>query len=155
MRRLLPLFLILGCGQNRGFGGQDLGGDKVLSSDPIAENGGNTTSDTEDFTDTTNLEVMQDAYCADTGTPAPAAFELTGGTGTIGIVHGGTVEHCCADWRYDPVINGSMITISYTDVSESTCDCDCSWTFEYALTGLAAGNWTVNAAGDEDQVQVD
>ncbi len=157
MLRFFPLFLLIGCGQQRGFGGQDLGGDGLQADE--------TTKGTSDDDDTTTsndtdspadaLDQMDSAVCDDTGaTTADIDLQATGGLGQIAVVHDGMIEQCCADWRFDPVISGDRIEVTYVDVG-TTCDCMCTWTLEYTLTDIPAGDWTVSAAGSEVEVRVD
>lgn len=161
MVRLFPLLIVFSCAQDRGFGGQDLGGDKLNSTADTELNGSTGNGDDDDADTPTSgdesLLGMDQAYCEDTGITVNFGFFATGGAGQIGIVHGGTVAQCCAEWMYNSVIDdvAKTIDITYSDVSQSTCDCECPWVFEYTLTDVTAGDWSLNAAGDEADVRVD
>jgi len=153
MIRILPLAFLLACGQNRDFGGQDLGGDKLDANDDGVEEPGDT--DTVQSTDFGELLTFDDTTCDEgaTGT-TPQELRLTGGVGTIAISHVGVVDQCCAEWAYEYNIEAFEVSVTYFDVSEDTCNCVCPWTLDYTLSDMAPGDWTVTAEGDEKLVSV-
>ncbi len=147
--RFLPLLLVVACGQQRGFGGQDLGGDNVMEDDT------DLAGSTQDPS-LADLPEMDSATCDQTTTDTvEQELILTAGAGSIAVSHVGIVDQCCADWRFEAVTTGDTIAVTYFDVSDMTCDCECPWTLDYTLLDVPAGDWTVTAEGDEGQVTVD
>ena len=147
--RILPVVLLVACGQTRGFGGQDLGGDKLSSDDASVPSEADNAADLPEV----------DAQTCDTPTtwpdPLESTIELAGGVGLIDVVHRDIAGQCCAEWHFEAIATGTAIDVTYFDASDEECDCDCLWTLEYTVDGLAAGDWTVSADGVQDRVTVD
>ena len=48
----------------------------------------------------------------------------------------------------------NTVTVSYEETGDP-CDCMCVYNLNYTLTGLTAGDWTINADGDTTTVNVE
>lgn len=93
------------------------------------------------------------AFCAD-GEPEGMGALVDGAD--VWVTHVGFSDECtaCASWSVQAFPSGTDVTVTYSDLDATTCDCDCGvFGIEYVMTGFTDGRWTL-AAG-EDSVAFD
>lgn len=151
MRRLLPLLLIFGCGQTRGFQGQDHGSNVDLQDSEPANSATSTDGDSGAMAEMLDLD---DAICDESSVPPTPDLIAIGGLGEIAVTHVGQDGQCCAEWVWEPTYIDGTIEITYADMAEMDCDCSCAWTLDYTITEVPSGDWTVSAGGMETSVRV-
>ena len=89
----------------------------------------------------------------DTAEPESLAVTATGG-GAVHVEHNHVADDCCLEHTVTASTSGTTLNISYPSSGEP-CDCVCSYDYSFNVSGLAAGAWTVNAAGSSTTVTVD
>ncbi len=71
---------------------------------------------------------------------------------TVTIHHDQTRRNCCSLFDLQVTVDDSIITVTEVDTGEY-CYCECSFDLSVAVTGLAAGNYTVEVFGTDSIYQ--
>lgn len=88
-------------------------------------------------------------------TNEPESLTVTAaGAGAIAVSHHNFLDECCVEHRIKTEVDGTTLTITYP-TRGGPCDCRCSYDFDFTVTGLDAGTWTVNAGGSSASVVVE
>lgn len=138
--------MVCGCQTPFGFGGEDWE-DNV--DDPFAPEDAASALDTAN-TDGAGgpLVLASHAYCAD-GEPEGIAALVDGED--VWVTHVGFSDECtaCASWSVQAFTAVHDVTLTYSDLDASTCDCDCAvFGIETVMTGFTDGTWQL-AAGED------
>ncbi len=84
-------------------------------------------------------------------TAGPETLTVTAsGAGTVQVLHQNVPDECCVEHEVATSISGTTLTIEYPS-SGDPCDCMCSYDYSFTVSGLTAGEWTVEA-GDASAV---
>ena len=143
--QLLGMALLAGCQTPFGFGGEEWEDnvDDPFAPDAAAE------FDTANSDDAGGPQgLASHAYCAD-GEPQGMAVLVDGED--VWVTHVGFSDECsaCASWSVQAFTSLQDVTLTYSDLDASTCDCDCAvFGIETVMTGFATGTWQLSAGDD-------
>ena len=155
MRILAPVFLALlttGCGPGGifNFGGGEVGFGNETDADGVQN------TDTESapeggFSSARSTDIEAD--CDADATPGMQAEATTEG---VAMTHNGHTAHDLAVFEVEWVIDTDLDTVwvEYFDISTDTGVANCAWSLKYTLTGIPAGDWTIDVEGHIAEVVV-
>lgn len=96
------------------------------------------------------------AASPDTGSVASVLHAAAAGAGAVSVTHDGVGGSCCVGFDVAAETDEAAATVSVTyEETGEPCDCICTYNLAYTLTGLSAGDWTIEAAGDSTTVTVE
>lgn len=85
----------------------------------------------------------------------PETLDVTAaGPGAIAVSHQNVTDTCCLDHEVSTAVSGTTLTITYPSSGEP-CDCICQYDYDFTVSGLAAGTWTVEAGDSTATVTVE
>jgi len=97
------------------------------------------------------------ADCGDYGyTPGPSTLSAQDvGGGQVNVMHESFSVGCCPTFTVQAFLDVQAGTIDTTyNTQPDPCDCICNLDGTYAIQGVPAGTWTLQAPGDSVQVTV-
>ncbi len=75
------------------------------------------------------------------------------GAGAVQVQHTNVEENCCSEPMPRPTIFENRLVIDYQG-DQLQCNCICSYTMNYTLSGLTDGLWTIEASGNVETIEV-
>ena len=74
----------------------------------------------------------------------------------VRVTHSGFAANCCAIIEsVTATIDGDVINLTYDINEDNPCDCICTYTMNYKVTNVPAGNWGFSAGMASSDIELD